>query len=573
MGWKEEYERWMKSPSIDVNTKKELDALTSDELIEDSFYKTLEFGTGGMRGETGPGTNRMNRYTVRKATTGLAEMIKRKGQKACEKGVAIAYDVRHYSREFAEEAARTLAYHGIRVYLFKDVQPTPVLSFAVRYCKAQAGIVITASHNPPEYNGYKVYGDDGAQLTPESAKELIEDIVNIEDELSLPIAEEAKLEDIEQVTFIGKEVLDAYQENISKVILDEQLVKENGSKLSVVFTPLHGTSFQTVTEALKNNGFTNVHLVEEQVTADPEFSTVASPNPEEHEAFKLAIQYGEKVNGDVLIGTDPDADRLGVAVKNNEGNYQVLTGNQTGALILHYLLTTMKAQGKLPHNAVMLKTIVTSDLGEKIADKFGVKTVDTLTGFKFIGEKIRQYEETGEATFVFGYEESYGYLVRPFVRDKDAVQVALFVCEVAASWKVKGKTLLEGLEEIYQQYGYFQEHLHSMTLKGKKGVEQITGMMEKLRKDPLNSAAGMPITHIEDYQAGIRIDVSAQKEDKLTLPLANVVKYFFENGWICFRPSGTEPKMKVYFSLKANTDEEGKDVLTQLKEDVLAYLK
>ncbi|UCZ52407.1 phospho-sugar mutase [Bacillus shivajii] len=573
MQWKEEFERWKNNPNIDVNTKDELASLTSEELIEESFYKDLEFGTGGMRGETGPGTNRMNRYTVRKATTGLAEMVKRKGQEACEKGVAIAYDVRHYSREFAEEAARTLAYHGIRVYLFTSIQPTPVLSFAVRYYNTQAGIVITASHNPPEYNGYKVYGEDGAQLTPEPAKELIEDIVKIEDELSLPIATEDRLEDIEKITFIGDEVLSSYQDHLSSVIIDEKLVEEHGDNLSVVFTPLHGTSYESVTYALKNNGFKNLHLVEEQVDADPEFSTVASPNPEEHAAFELALQYGEKVNGDILIGTDPDADRLGIAAINNEGKYQVLTGNQTGALLLHYLLSTRKSLGTLPSNGVMLTTIVSSDIGEEIAKSFGVETVKTLTGFKFIGEKIKEYEHSGEATFLFGYEESYGYLARPFVRDKDAVQIALMACEVAAAWKAKGKTLFEGLKDIYEEYGYYQEHLESMTLKGKKGVEQITTMMENLRTKPLRQLAGMPITHMEDYQAGVRIHTENGAEEKLTLPLANVVKYTFENGWVCFRPSGTEPKMKVYFSLKAATDEEGKKQLEKLKDEVLASLQ
>ncbi|HDR7772889.1 MULTISPECIES: phospho-sugar mutase [Bacillus cereus group] len=574
MNWKQEFNRWLSYAQLDAELKEQLENMKQDEKkIEDSFYKNLEFGTGGMRGELGAGTNRLNVYTVRKATKGLASFIEKLGEEAKKRGVVVAYDSRHKSPEFAMEVAATLGAHGITTYVFESLRPTPVLSFAVRHLHTVSGIVLTASHNPPEYNGYKVYGEDGGQLPPKEADELISYVNAVEDELTVEVANVEQLKADGLLHIIGQEVDDAYAAELNNVIINKEMVEKAGKDLKIVFTPLHGTSNISVRRGLKEVGFTDVTVVKEQELPDPNFSTVKSPNPEEHAAFEYAIRDGEKVGADVLIATDPDADRLGVAVRNHDGEFQVLTGNQTGALMLDYLLSQKKENGTLPENGVVLKTIVTSEIGRTIAKAYGLDTVDTLTGFKFIGEKIRQYEESGQYEFQFGYEESYGYLIRPFCRDKDAVQSVLFACEVAAYYKSQGKTLYDGLLEVFEKYGFFREDLVSLTLKGKDGAEQIQEMMATFRENPPKEVAGLTVVAVEDYKASIVTSLQDGHKEEIHLPKSNVLKYQLEDGsWFCLRPSGTEPKIKFYFGVKDSTLQNSEQKLLTIKEDIMNRL-
>ena len=574
MNWKQEFSRWLSYAELDAELKEQLENMKQDEKkIEDSFYKNLEFGTGGMRGELGAGTNRLNVYTVRKATQGLAKFIEKLGEEAKKRGVVVAYDSRHKSPEFAMEVAATLGAHGITTYVFESLRPTPVLSFAVRHLHTVSGIVLTASHNPPEYNGYKVYGEDGGQLPPKEADELISYVNAVEDELTVEVADVEQLKADGLLHIIGQEVDDAYAADLNNVIINKEMVQNVGKDLKIVFTPLHGTSNISVRRGLEEVGFTDVTVVKEQELPDPNFSTVKSPNPEEHAAFEYAIRDGEKVGADVLIATDPDADRLGVAVRNHDGEFQVLTGNQTGALMLDYLLSQKKENGTLPENGVVLKTIVTSEIGRTIAKAYGLDTVDTLTGFKFIGEKIRQYEESGQYEFQFGYEESYGYLIRPFCRDKDAVQSVLFACEVAAYYKSQGKTLYDGLLEVFEKYGFFREDLVSLTLKGKDGAEQIQEMMATFRKNPPKEVAGLTVVAVEDYKASIITSLQDGHKEEIHLPKSNVLKYQLEDGsWFCLRPSGTEPKIKFYFGVQDNSLQNSEQKLLTIKEDIMNRL-
>ncbi|SDZ30675.1 phospho-sugar mutase [Bacillus sp. 166amftsu] len=571
MDWTKEYERWSSFANLDAELKQQLEEMKEDpKKIEDSFYKNLEFGTGGMRGELGVGTNRLNVYTVRKATEGLAQFIEKQGDRAKARGVVVAYDSRHKSPEFAMEVAATLGAHGIKTYVFESLRPTPELSFAVRYLHTYSGIVLTASHNPPEYNGYKVYGEDGGQLPPKEADELISYVNAVSDELVVEIADVEQLKQNGLLEIIGQDVDDAYLEQLKTVIINKELVEKHGEELKVVFTPLHGTSNIPTRRGLEAVGFKSVTVVKEQEQPDPNFSTVKSPNPEEHAAFELAICYGEETQADVLIATDPDADRLGVAIRNHAGEYQVLTGNQTGALMLEYLLSQKKEKGILPENGVVLKTIVTSELGRTIAKAYGLDTIDTLTGFKFIGEKIKQYEESGEYAFQFGYEESYGYLIRPFCRDKDAVQSVLFACEVAAYYKSQGKTLYDGLLEVFEKYGYFREGLVSLTLKGKDGAEQIQNMMTSFRENRPTEVAGLKVTIAEDYKASVRTKVVEEATEEIHLPKSNVLKYYLEDGsWFCLRPSGTEPKIKFYFGVQGDSLQHSEEKLENIKSDIM----
>ncbi|WP_242301504.1 phospho-sugar mutase [Bacillus cereus group sp. BfR-BA-01423] len=574
MNWKQEFSRWLSYAQLDAELKEQLENMKQDEKkIEDSFYKNLEFGTGGMRGELGAGTNRLNVYTVRKATKGLASFIEKLGEEAKKRGVVVAYDSRHKSPEFAMEVAATLGAHGITTYVFESLRPTPVLSFAVRHLHTVSGIVLTASHNPPEYNGYKVYGEDGGQLPPKEADELISYVNAVEDELTVEVANVEQLKADGLLHIIGQEVDDAYAAELNNVIINKEMVEKAGKDLKIVFTPLHGTSNISVRRGLKEVGFTDVTVVKEQELPDPNFSTVKSPNPEEHAAFEYAIRDGEKVGADVLIATDPDADRLGVAVRNHDGEFQVLTGNQTGALMLDYLLSQKKENGTLPENGVVLKTIVTSEIGRTIAKAYGLDTVDTLTGFKFIGEKIRQYEESGQYEFQFGYEESYGYLIRPFCRDKDAVQSVLFACEVAAYYKSQGKTLYDGLLEVFEKYGFFREDLVSLTLKGKDGAEKIQEMMATFRENPPKEVAGLTVVAVEDYKASIITSLQDGHKEEIHLPKSNVLKYQLEDGsWFCLRPSGTEPKIKFYFGVQDNSLQNSEQKLLTIKEDIMNRL-
>ncbi|MCM3015140.1 phosphoglucomutase [Bacillus subtilis] len=569
MTWRKSYERWKQTEHLDPELKERLIELEGDEqALEDCFYKDLEFGTGGMRGEIGAGTNRMNIYTVRKASAGFAAYISKQGEEAKKRGVVIAYDSRHKSPEFAMEAAKTLATQGIQTYVFDELRPTPELSFAVRQLNAYGGIVVTASHNPPEYNGYKVYGDDGGQLPPKEADIVIEQVNAIENELTITVDEENKLKEKGLIKIIGEDIDKVYTEKLASISVHPELSEEVDVK--VVFTPLHGTANKPVRRGLEALGYKNVTVVKEQELPDSNFSTVTSPNPEEHAAFEYAIKLGEEQNADILIATDPDADRLGIAVKNDQGKYTVLTGNQTGALLLHYLLSEKKKQGILPDNGVVLKTIVTSEIGRAVASSFGLDTIDTLTGFKFIGEKIKEYEASGQYTFQFGYEESYGYLIGDFARDKDAIQAALLAVEVCAFYKKQGMSLYEALINLFNEYGFYREGLKSLTLKGKQGAEQIEAILASFRQNPPQKMAGKQVVTAEDYAVSKRTLLTENKEEAIDLPKSNVLKYFLEDGsWFCLRPSGTEPKVKFYFAVKGSSLEDSEQRLASLSEDVM----
>lgn len=571
MEWKSTYKKWASNPNLDEELRSSLEAIKQDEVkLEEAFYKNLEFGTGGMRGEIGVGTNRMNVYTVRKATKGLANYIKSFGEAAAKRGVVIAYDSRHKSPEFSLEAAKVLATEGIKAYLFDELRPTPQLSFAVRELHAYAGIVVTASHNPPEYNGYKVYGPDGAQLPPLAADQLIHYVEEIENELAIEVSDVDVLKQQGLIEIIGEKLDQSYNKQLLTVPENPQFANEVDVKL--VFTPLHGTSNKSVRRALQDLGYQNVHIVKEQELPDGNFSTVKSPNPEEHAAFELAIELGNKVDADLLIATDPDADRLGIAVKNEQGEYVVLTGNQTGALLLDYLLSQKQVKGTLPENGVVLKTIVTSEIGRAIADTYGLPTVDVLTGFKFIGEKIKEYEASGKHTFLFGYEESYGYLIKEFARDKDAIQAAILAVEVCAYYKKQGMTLYQGLLQVFEKYGYYLEGLRSLTLKGIKGARQIQGILQHYRTNPLTEIAGRKVLVQEDYQSSKKIVENA--EEDINLPKSNVLKYFLDDGtWVCLRPSGTEPKIKFYFGVKGDSMERATEKLSTTIDDFMKSIQ
>lgn len=573
MDWKSLYTTWAGYQNLNGELRVLLEEMQRDEAkLEDAFYKNLEFGTGGMRGEIGAGTNRMNLYTVRKATVGLAQYISSFGEEAKGRGAVIAYDSRHKSPEFALEAAKTLATFGVKAYLFDELRPTPELSFAVRELNAFAGIVITASHNPPEYNGYKVYGQDGAQLPPEAADQVISYVNAIENELEIQIEEAEILKRKGLIEMVGEELDAAYNRELLTVPENPQLAEE--IDVSIVFTPLHGTANKSVRRALQSLGYQNLHIVKEQELPDPDFSTVKSPNPEEPAAFEMAIELGNKVEADLLIATDPDADRLGIAVKNEVGQYVVLTGNQTGALFLDYLLSQKKEKGKIPQNGVVLKTIVTSEIGRAIAESYGLKTVDVLTGFKFIAEKINQYHVSGENSFLFGYEESYGYLIKDFARDKDAIQAAVLAVEVCAYYKKQGLTLYEGLLNVFEKYGYYLEGLRSLTLKGIEGAKQISGILNQFRQNPPSRIAGIPVVAEEDYQRSKKRTLLSNDEDLIELPKSNVLKYFLEDGtWVCLRPSGTEPKIKFYFGVQGKSMPEAESKLSGVMEDFMSKIE
>ncbi|MFB7138899.1 phospho-sugar mutase [Gottfriedia sp. NPDC056225] len=564
MNWETTYEKWIQSPTLDQELKEQLIKLENNQLIlKESFYQNLEFGTGGMRGEIGPGTNRMNIYTIRKASAGFAKYIESFGEEAKNRGVAIAFDSRHKSPEFAMEAAKTLATHGIKAYVFNELRPTPELSFAVRNLNCFGGIVITASHNPPEYNGFKVYGDDGGQLPPAAADQVIDYVNSFENELEIEVSSEYELDEKGLIHRLDEEMDKLYVEQLKTVVVNNDLVQEHGKDLKIVFTPLHGTALIPATMSLKAVGFENVTIVKEQAIADPNFTTVKSPNPEEHAAFEYAIRYGKEIDADVLIATDPDADRLGIATKNENGEYVVLTGNQTGALMLHYILS----QQDVPSNALLLKTIVTSEFGQVIASKFGVKTIDTLTGFKFIGEKIKEYEQTNEYSFLFGYEESYGYLIKPFVRDKDAIQATVLAAEIATYYKTKGMTLYEGLNSLYEQYGYYLEGLKSLTLKGIEGTEKIQSILTNYRQNPPTDINGLKVVTVEDYKLQEKTTLETGEKEQILLPKSNVLKYHLEDGsWVCLRPSGTEPKIKFYFGIVGQSRENSIQKLDSLQQ-------
>ncbi|RPF54219.1 phospho-sugar mutase [Aquisalibacillus elongatus] len=566
MSWEEDFERWNNKADLDSALKHKLLDMKEDEL-EEAFHKTLEFGTGGMRGVLGPGTNRMNIYTVRKVAKGLASYIESQSGVLKEQGVVVAYDSRYMSKEFAIETAKVLGVHNIPTYVFTSLRPTPELSFAVRHLGTAAGVMITASHNPPEYNGYKVYNETGGQLPPKQADEMIAKVNAVEDELEIDVVSQQELEDAGLLRWVDEGVDQAYLEELKSITFNSDVIRSHADKLGIVFTPLHGTANEVVQAGLKQVGFSQVHVVEEQAKADPEFSTVKSPNPEEHQAFELAIEKGEAVQADILVGTDPDADRLGVAVKDESGEYKVLTGNQLGALMLDYILSNHET---LPENPIMIKTIVTSELGRAVADDYGVETLDVLTGFKFISEKIEEFNQQKTYQFMFGYEESYGYLIKDFSRDKDAVQSTVLACEMAAFYRSQGKTLFDALDDLYQRLGYYIEDLHSLKLEGLEGSKQIDSIMQEYRESRLEEVAGLNVKAFEDYDAGKRTLLPSGETEDIDLPKSNVVKFKLEQDcWFCLRPSGTEPKLKFYFGVKGETYQDAEKILSKLKSEVL----
>ncbi|MEX1476497.1 MULTISPECIES: phospho-sugar mutase [Enterococcus] len=554
------YQQWLNEENIPENLKNELKDLNTDpEKCEDAFYAPLEFGTAGMRGILGAGINRMNIFTVRQATEGLARFMDTQDPETKRRGVAIAYDSRHMSPEFAMEAAKTLAKHDIPSFVFESLRPTPELSFAVRYFKAFAGIMITASHNPAAYNGYKVYGEDGGQMPPADADALTKYVRSIENPLKIDVLSDEEVAHSGLINIVGEEVDNAYLKEIKTVTINQELINEMGKELKLVYTPLHGTGKMLGEKALKQAGFEKFVLVPEQAVADPDFTTVKSPNPEEHSAFEYAIRLGEKEGADLLIATDPDADRLGAAVRMPNGDYQVLTGNQLGSIMIHYILEAHQQAGTLPQNAAVLKSIVSSELATAIAEKYNTKMFNVLTGFKFIAEKIQQYEEDHSQTFMFGFEESYGYLVKPFVRDKDAIQALVLLAEVAAFYKKQGKTLYDGLQDIFEEFGYFEEKTISVTMSGIEGSGKIKALMAKCREQAPTEFAGIQVAQTEDFKELTRTFADGQTE-QLQTPPSDVLKYHLEDGsWIAIRPSGTEPKIKFYLATKATSSSEASE--------------
>ena len=552
MQYREKYESWLNGSCFDEQTKAELKAIENDENeIKERFYKDLEFGTGGLRGIIGAGTNRMNIYTVGKATQGLADYILENNPNGAQMGVAIAYDSRNMSPEFARKTGLTLCANGIKAYVFESLRPTPELSFAVRHLGCTAGVVVTASHNPPEYNGYKVYWQDGGQVPYPRDEAIIEKVNAVAgfDAIKIMDYDEAVSKGL-YVT-IGKEVDDEYIKNVKAQSLNPDIVSKTADSLKIVYTPLHGTGNIPVRRVLSEIGFKNVYVVPEQEMPDGNFSTVGYPNPEDPKAFTLAIKLAKEVGADVIIGTDPDCDRVGVVVKDSKGEYVVLTGNMTGALLTNYMLSQRKEKGILPANGAVVKTIVTTEMIRPIAAEYGVKLFDVLTGFKYIGEKIKQFEETGDYTFVFGFEESYGCLSGTYARDKDAVVASMLVAELTAFYKNQGKTLYDGLIELYEKYGYYREGITSITLKGIEGVEKIKYIMDTLRKNPPKDFIGNNVMWLRDYTKNEFTNLITGETEKNILPSSNVLHYTLENGdWVCVRPSGTEPKIKIYYGIK-----------------------
>ncbi|MCD5028346.1 phospho-sugar mutase [Enterococcus asini] len=566
MSWEEVYEQWKNDANLEENLKKQLADLEDDpEKLEDAFYAPLEFGTAGMRGILGAGINRMNIYTVRQATEGLARFMEEQDPETRRRGVAIAYDSRHFSPEFAMEAAKTLAKHDIPSFVFESLRPTPELSFAVRYLKTFTGIMITASHNPAAYNGYKVYGEDGGQMPPADADALTRYVRSIENPLKIEVLSEEEVKHSGLLHIIGEDVDLPYLENVKTVTIDQDLVNEMGKDLKLVYTPLHGTGKMLGERALKQAGFEKFVLVPEQAVADPNFSTVKSPNPEEHSAFEYAIQLGEKEGADLLVATDPDADRLGAAVRLPDGSYQVLSGNQIGALMVKYILEAHKNAGTLPTNAAVLKSIVSSELPTAIAKSYGATMFNVLTGFKFIAEKIQQFEEDHSHSFMFGFEESYGYLVKPFVRDKDAIQALVLIAEVAAFYKKQGKTLYDGLQDIFAEYGYYEEKTISVTLSGLEGPSKIKAIMAKFRNEAPKTLGNVPVVQTEDFKELTCMNVDGTVT-KMTTPPSDVLKYqMADESWVAVRPSGTEPKIKFYIGVKGASQKAADDRVAELE--------
>ena len=567
MDYKAKYEQWCQDPIFDQKTKEELKAIAGDEKeIEDRFYKDLSFGTGGLRGVIGAGTNRMNVYTVTKATQGLANYIKKQGGE--DKGVAIAFDSRHMSVEFSEKAALCLNANGIKTYRFETLRPTPELSFALRELHCIAGIVVTASHNPPEYNGYKVYWEDGAQITAPKDKEIIAEVNAVTDFASIKMMDRAEAEEKGLFHVIGKEIDDRYMEELKKLVLSPDVIKEMADSLKIVYTPLHGTGNLPVRRVLKELGFTQVQVVPEQELPDGDFPTVSYPNPEDPKAFALALELAKKTDADLVLATDPDADRLGIYAKDSKtGNYMPFTGNMSGLLIAEYELSTRKETGCLPKDGALVTTIVSSNMAEAIGKEYGIDVIEVLTGFKYIGEQIKFFEQNHEHTFLFGYEESYGCLVGTHARDKDAVVAVMALCEAAAYYKKQGLTLWDQMLKIYEKYGYYKETLVSVTMKGVDGAEKIQSILKQMRENPLKQIGDYKVLAVRDYDADTRLDMETGKVTATGLPKSNVLYYELEHdAWCCVRPSGTEPKVKFYMGVKEEGLTQAEHALEGLKE-------
>lgn len=571
MTYTENFQKWLDFEQLPDYLRQEL--LSMDEKTkEDAFYTNLEFGTAGMRGYIGAGTNRINIYVVRQATEGLAKLIETKGEEAKKRGVAIAYDSRHFSPEFAFESAQVLAQHGIKSYVFEALRPTPELSFAVRHLNAYAGIMVTASHNPAPFNGYKVYGQDGGQLPPADADALTDFIRAIENPFAVELADldESKSSGLIQV--IGEDVDIEYLREVKDVNINQDLINNFGKDMKIVYTPLHGTGEMLTRRALAQAGFESVVVVESQAKADPDFSTVKSPNPESQAAFALAEELGREVDADVLVATDPDADRLGVEIRQPDGSYKNLSGNQIGAIIAKYILEAHKTSGTLPENAALAKSIVSTELVTKIAESYGATMFNVLTGFKFIAEKIQEFEEKHNHTYMFGFEESFGYLIKPFVRDKDAIQAVLLVAEIAAYYRSRGLTLADGIDEIYKEYGYFAEKTISVTLSGVDGAAEIKKIMDKFRENGPKQFNNTDIVLLEDFQKQ-----TATKNDgtisNLTTPPSNVLKYTLaDDSWIAVRPSGTEPKIKFYIATVGNDLADAETKIANIEKEITTFV-
>lgn len=574
MSWEENYQTWKDNPELAADLKAELDQLADNqEALEDAFYEPLSFGTAGMRGVLGVGINRMNIYTVRQATEGLATFMDTLDDETKQRGVAISYDSRHHSQEFAFDAARVLGAHGIPTFVFESLRPTPELSFTVRHLHTYAGIMITASHNPKQYNGYKIYGEDGAQMPPKESDMITKYIRQVKDIFGVKVADKDALIEDGTLKIIGDEVDKAYLEEVNQVTINHELVAEEGKTMKLIFTPLHGTGAMLGERALKQAGFENFTMVPQQAEPDPEFSTVKKPNPEDPAAFDLAIELGKKEGADLLIGVDPDADRLGAAVRQPDGEYKLLTGNQIAAILLNYILTARKDAGTLPANAVAVKSIVSSEFATKVAANFNVKMINVLTGFKFIAEQIKNFEADGSHTFMFGFEESYGYLVRPFVRDKDAIQSLVMLAEVAAFYKKQGMNLYDGLQELFKKYGYFAEKTIALTFDGVEGAKEIEDLMTKFREESPKEFAGYKVVALEDFEKSTKTNADGTVEE-IKIPKSNVLKYLLEDGtWIAVRPSGTEPKIKFYIGTQADSQDEAFAKRQQFEDTVMAFVK
>ncbi|EGJ27181.1 phospho-sugar mutase [Streptococcus porcinus] len=571
MTYTENFEKWLNVPNLPDYLHDELMQM-DEKTKEDAFYTNLEFGTAGMRGIIGAGTNRINVIVVRQATEGLAKLLESKGQEAKNRGVAIAYDSRHFSPEFAFESAQVLAAHGIKSYVFESLRPTPELSFAVRHLNAFAGIMITASHNPAPFNGYKVYGADGGQMPPADADALTEFIRSIENPFSIALADLDNSKAKGLIEVIGEAVDTEYLKEVKKVNINHELIKEFGKDMKIVYTPLHGTGEMLTRRALEQAGFESVEVVESQAKPDPDFSTVASPNPESQAAFALAEELGRQVNADVLVATDPDADRLGVEIRQADGSYRNLSGNQIGAIIAKYILEAHKQAGTLPENPALAKSIVSTELVTKIAESYGATMFSVLTGFKFIAEKIQEFEEKHNYTYMFGFEESFGYLIRPFVRDKDAIQAVLIVAEIAAYYRSIGLTLADGIDEIYKEYGYFAEKTISVTLSGVDGAAEIKKIMDKFRNNAPSQFNTTNIVQTEDFQEQTSTTKGGIK--KLTTPPSNVLKYTLaDDSWIAVRPSGTEPKIKFYIATVGATLSDAEIKIKNIEAEINSFVK